>query len=530
MKEQLIKIERALISVSDKTSIVNLSKELILYGVEIISTGGTASLLRDSNISVVEVSDITGFPEIMDGRVKTLHPKIHGGLLAVRDDQNHLNDMEKYQIPKIDLLITNLYPFEESIKRNLKPNEILNNIDVGGPTMIRAAAKNFQYSTVIVDKEDYSELIKEIRKNSGATSLKFRNKLAEIAFARCSAYDAAISDWMARKLNLETRRRFIIWGEIEKKLRYGENPHQASSLYAYPEDGFSIPKLQKHQGKDLSYNNINDLDQAYKLAINLSFLEKSVAVIVKHLNPCGVAVKEKLSDAYKEAYFSDKTSSFGGVVALNEKIDGETALEITKIFIEAVIAPGFTEDAKEIFSKKKNVRVLTANFQPEGNSISKSFKQVSGGFLIQEADINKITEKNLTVVTKRVPDQRELQDMLFAWHISKFVKSNAIVIAKNSQTIGIGAGQMSRIDSAKIAIRKACEIMGDEGIQESLLSEAVASSDAFFPFADSIFEFAKVGISAVIQPGGSINDLEVIEAADQAGIAMVFTNIRHFSH
>ncbi len=530
MSKGLVSLKRALISVSEKRGIKQLAKSLEKNGTEIISTGGTADYLRGAGLAVKEVSNITNFPELMDGRLKTLHPNIHGGLLAMRDNKDHLVSLQKYNIPEIDLLVVNLYPFEKTITEVKELSEIVEQIDVGGPAMIRAAAKNFKFVTVLVDVEDYESLLNEISENDGCTSFQYRKALAEVAFSRTAEYDAVISQWMLGQTQKKMPRRFVTAAKLERNLRYGENPHQDAAYYrnSFFEDLFSSSVL--HQGKDLSYNNLSDINCATQLLYEFENEPGVMVAIIKHGNACGLAVRDTSSDAYIAAYDSDRSSAFGGVIVINETIDKKTAVLISSIFSEIVLAPAVDQDAKKIFSKKKNLRLITWSKNQTFENTALSFRQVLGGVLLQDYDNKKVLKDELRIVTNKKPSDLELADMMFAWKVAKHLKSNAVVFARNMRTVGIGAGQMSRVDSAKIATFKA-QAMGEElGYKKSCSYGAVAASDAFFPFADGIYQLAKAGISAVIQPGGSIKDEEVIEAANVSDIAMVFTNLRHFNH
>ncbi len=523
-------VRRALLSVSDKTGLVDLAKALAARGVELLSTGGSAKTLRDAGLAVKDVAEITGFPEMMDGRVKTLHPMVHGGLLALRDDAGHKAAMDEHGIGPIDLLVVNLYPFEAALARGADYDEMIENIDIGGPAMIRAAAKNHAFVTTIVDVEDYSALLAELEANEGETGYAFRQRQAQIAYARTGAYDAAVSTWMAGAIGEQTPRRRAIAGTLAQTLRYGENPHQQAAFYL---DGSSRPGVstaKQHQGKELSYNNINDTDAAFELVSEFAPEDGPAVAIIKHANPCGVARGETLKEAYSRAFDCDRTSAFGGIIALNQTLDAATAEEICGIFTEVVIAPDASEEAMSIFAKKKNLRLLTTGGLSDPNTAQLSYRQVSGGLLVQDKDNGFITLDDLKVVTKRQPTDAELADMLFAWTVAKHVKSNAIVYVKDKATVGVGAGQMSRVDSSTIAALKAARMAEECGLPESLAKGSVVASDAFFPFADGLLAAAEAGATAVIQPGGSMRDDDVIKAADEAGLAMVLTGMRHFRH
>jgi phosphoribosylaminoimidazolecarboxamide formyltransferase/IMP cyclohydrolase len=522
-------VSRALLSVSDKTGLVELGQALASHGVELLSTGGTAKALRDAGLAVKDVSEVTGFPEMMDGRVKTLHPVVHGGLLALRDNDEHVAAMDKHGINAIDLVVVNLYPFEETVAKGADYAEVIENIDIGGPAMIRSAAKNHGFVTVIVDVEDYSVVIKELRENNGQTSYSLRQRLAQTAYARTAAYDTAVSTWMAAQVGGTPRRR-TVGGTLAQTLRYGENPHQSAAFYTDGSNRPGVATATQHQGKELSYNNINDTDAAYELVSEFDPAQGPACAIIKHANPCGVARGTSMVDAYSRAFDCDRTSAFGGIIALNQTLDGETAEAISEIFTEVVIAPGATDDAKAIFAKKKNLRLLTTNGLADPSVAALAFRQVSGGYLVQDKDVGRITMDDLKVVTKRQPSDQELADMMFAWTVAKHVKSNAIIYVKDGATVGVGAGQMSRVDSTRIAARKAQDMAEVMGLPTPLTQGSVVASDAFFPFADGLITAAEAGATALIQPGGSMRDDEVIAAADEAGLAMVFTGMRHFRH
>ena len=523
-------IKRALISVSDKTGLIGFAKTLSDHSVEIVSTGGTARAIAEAGIAVRDVSDITGFPEIMDGRVKTLHPKVHGGLLAMRGNEAHEAAQNEHGIADIDLLVVNLYPFEATVASGAGYDECIENIDIGGPAMIRAAAKNHAGVTVVVDAADYRTVLDEIEANGGATTLETRRALAAKAYARTGAYDAAISAWFAQELG-ETSPDFRAFGgRLIQSLRYGENPHQAASFYGTADAREGVATARQVQGKELSYNNINDTDAAFECAAEFAPDENAAVVIVKHANPCGVALGATLGEAYERALRCDPVSAFGGIVALNRPIDGEAAERIVKIFTEVIIAPGADDDALEIIADKTNLRLLLTEGLPAPADPGLSMKLVSGGMLVQSRDAGVLGAEDLKVVTRRTPSDAELTDLRFAWRVAKHVKSNAIVYVKDGATVGVGAGQMSRIDSARIAALKSAEAAKAAGEPEPLVKGSVVASDAFFPFADGLLKAAEAGATAVIQPGGSMRDDEVIAAADEAGLAMVFTGMRHFRH
>ncbi len=526
----LVPVRRALISVSDKTGLIELARGLAERGVELLSTGGTARAMREAGLAVRDVSDITNFPEMMDGRVKTLHPAVHGGLLALRDNPEHLAAMEEHGIGPIDLLVVNLYPFEQTVAKGADYDTCIENIDIGGPAMIRAAAKNHAFVTVITDVEDYEKLLGDMDRHGGATCPKFRRKRAQIAFARTAAYDAAVSGWMAGALGLEAPRRRTFAGTLAQTLRYGENPHQKAAFYVDGTNRPGVATARQLQGKELSYNNINDTAAAFELVAEFAPEEGPACAIIKHANPCGVARGATLAEAYRRAFDCDRTSAFGGIIALNAPLDGETAEEICRIFTEVVIAPGADEEARRIFAARKNLRLLVTEGLPDPRAAALTVRQVSGGLLVQDRDNGHIGLSDLKVVTKKAPSEAELADMLFAWKVAKHVKSNAIVYVKDGATVGVGAGQMSRVDSTRIAARKAADMAEALGLEQPPTVGSVVASDAFFPFPDGLLTAAEAGATAVIQPGGSMRDEEVIAAADEAGLAMVFTGMRHFRH
>jgi len=521
-------IHRALLSVSDKTGLVALARALSAQGVELLSTGGSAAALRAAGLTVRDVAEVTGFPEMMDGRVKTLHPMVHGGLLALRDDAGHVAAMDQHGITPIDLLVVNLYPFEETVAKGADYATCVENIDIGGPAMIRAAAKNHGFVTTIVDVQDYDTLLAELAEHGG-TTYGFRQKMAQIAYGRTAAYDAAVSTWMAGALGDPTPRRVAVAGTLAQVMRYGENPHQGAAFYTDGSGRPGVATAVQHQGKELSYNNINDTDAAFELISEFAGAGPACAII-KHANPCGVATGATLAEAYQKAFDCDRTSAFGGIIALNHPLDAATAELISGIFTEVVIAPGADDGAMSIFAKKKNLRLLTTSGLADPALAGRVIKQVSGGFLVQDKDTGHIAADELRVVTRRRPSAAELADLLFAWTIAKHVKSNAIVYANGGATVGIGAGQMSRVDSTRIAARKAQDMAEVLGLATPLTQGSVAASDAFFPFPDGLLTLAEAGATAVIQPGGSMRDDSVIAAADEAGLAMVFTDMRHFRH
>ena len=525
----LVPIGRALISVSDKSGLIDLSRALAGLGVELISTGGTSGLLRAAGLAVRDVAEVTGFPEMMGGRVKTLHPNIHGALLALRDDDEHLLAMAAHGIEPIDLLISNLYPFEETVARGADPAICIENIDIGGPAMIRAAAKNHRFVTVVTDPADYAGLLDQLRANDGATALAFRQKLALAAYGRTAAYDSAVAGWLAGQFREPFPRHRSFAGTLAQGLRYGENPHQAAAFYVDGSRRDGVATAQQWQGKELSYNNLADTDAAFELVAEFAG-EGPVCAIVKHANPCGVGKALTLRAAYLRAYACDQTSAFGGIVALNQPLDAETAAEIVKVFTEVVIAPGASDAAKAVFAAKKNLRLLTTRALPDPRSPGLAFKQVAGGFLVQDRDHAGLPVADLKVVTKVQPTAAQLADMRFAWKVAKHVKSNAVVYVKDGATVGVGAGQMSRVDSTRIAARKAAEMAEVLGLADLPTKGSVVASDAYFPFPDGLLAAVEAGAVAVIQPGGSLNDASVIAAADAAGLAMVFTGQRHFRH
>ena len=526
-----VKIKRALLSVSDKSGLAQLGQALAARGVELVSTGGTAKALREAGLSVKDVSDLTDFPEMMDGRVKTLHPMVHGGLLAVRDNPDHAAAMQTHGIGAIDLVVVNLYPFEETLKRGAERDEMIENIDIGGPSMVRSSAKNHQFVTIVTDPSDYSALLAQLQDLDGATTLAFRKELAAKAFAATAAYDSMISQWFAYA---DQGQKFPPVVSMTRKLagplRYGENPHQEAALYlpAGPHvDG--LPQAEQVQGKELSYNNYNDANAALELVAEFRGQEPTV-VIVKHANPCGVAQRGSLLEAWHAALQCDSVSAFGGIVATNTALDGPTAEAICQIFTEVVVAPGADDAARAVFAKKKNLRLLLTDSLPDPRRPGQTLAIIAGGILVQDRDNGALNEGELKVVTKRAPTDQELKDCLFAWTIARHVKSNAIVYAKDGAAAGIGAGQMNRRDSSRIAAMKAAEAADTYGWDAARTVGSAVASDAFFPFADGLLAAAEAGATAVIQPGGSIRDEEVIAAADEAGLAMVFTGMRHFRH
>jgi phosphoribosylaminoimidazolecarboxamide formyltransferase/IMP cyclohydrolase len=529
MPSNLRRVTRALLSVSDKTGLLEFAKALHTYGVELISTGGTAKALAAAGLPVRDVADLTGFPEMMDGRVKTLHPKIHGGLLAIRGNPEHEAAMLAHGIGPIDLLVVNLYPFEETIAKTDDFAICLENIDVGGPAMIRGAAKNHADVAVVVDAGDYGLILDELQTNDGSTSLKSRRFLAAKAFSRTASYDSAIANWFAAQEGEPTPDWRTLGGQRIEVLRYGENPHQSAAFYRTPEQRFGVATARQVQGKQLSFNNINDTDAAFECVAEFD-ASVAAAVIVKHANPAGAAIGTTLADAYRNALRCDPVSAFGGIVAVNRRLDAEAARAIVDIFTEVIVAPDADDEAIAIVAAKKNLRLLLTGGMPDPRSAGLLVRSVAGGFLAQSRDNAVVDDMTLRVVTKRAPTPAERADMRFAFRIAKHVKSNAIVYAKDGATVGIGAGQMSRIDSARIAAWKAADAAKLAHEPESLTKGSVVASDAFFPFADGLLAAAAAGATAVIQPGGSMRDDEVIAAADAHGLAMVFTDTRHFRH
>ena len=521
-------IRRALISVSDKTALLELGQGLADRGVEIISTGGSAQTLRTAGIAVTDVSDVTGFPEIMDGRVKTLNPLIHGGILARRDDDNHNQAMADHHITAIDLVVANLYPFSQTVASGADFETCIENIDIGGPAMIRASAKNHAFVTIITAPSDYEALLTQIDTHQG-TDEAFRRAMAYKAFCLTASYDAAIHSWLADSAGQDTNfgQQVSLTGQKISSLRYGENPHQSAAAYAIGDKVASVLHAAQLQGKALSYNNLNDTDAAFALA---SEFDAPTIAIIKHANPCGVATAASLSDAWDKALACDPVSAFGGIVAMNRPLDSETAQKITQIFTEVVIAPDADKAAIEIMAQKPNLRLLTTGKMADTSASGTKFKAITGGMLVQSVDNGQISKNDLEIVTKIAPTDAQLDDMLFAWKVAKHVKSNAIIYVKDSMTLGVGAGQMSRLDSCKIAADKAQRMAEMQGSTEKPTIGCVVASDAFFPFADGLLEAIEAGATAVIQPGGSMRDDEVIAAADEAGIAMVFTKMRHFNH
>ena len=523
------KIQRALISVSDKFGIEAFARKLSKFGVEILSTGGTAKALMEAGIDVKDVSDHTGFPEIMEGRVKTLHPKIHGGILGKHDNEDHITVMQAHDIVPIDMVVVNLYPFVKTMQEGKDYDDCIENIDIGGPAMIRAAAKNHAHVAVVTDPQDYEKVLAEMEDNDGALTYKMRQILALTAFSLTATYDTCISSWFAEQNHEEAPRRISFSGTLKQTLRYGENPHQNAALYLSDDrserPGAALAK--QRQGKELSYNNLADTDAAFEL---VSEFDEPAVAIIKHANPCGVAVGDNVVDAYSRALHCDQESAFGGIIALNRPLTADLASAIVKRFVEVIIAPSIEEEAFDALSRKSNIRVLETGGMPERGGKTRIMKRIASGFLVQDADNLLVDEENLRTVTDREPTKKEMEDLLFAFTVAKHVKSNAIVYAKDLSTVGIGAGQMSRVDSCRIAVMKAQKAAEDAGWDEPLTTGSVVASDAFFPFADGLLTAANAGVTAVIQPGGSIRDQEVIDAANERGLAMVFTGLRHFNH
>jgi phosphoribosylaminoimidazolecarboxamide formyltransferase/IMP cyclohydrolase len=535
MTDRPRRVTRALLSVSDKSGLIEFARSLSDHGIELVSTGGTAKAIAAAGLKVRDVSELTGFPEMMDGRVKTLHPKVHGGLLAIRDNAEHAQAMKAHGIAPIDLLVVNLYPFEATVGKGAGFEACIENIDIGGPAMIRAAAKNHDDVLVIVEPEDYQMVLLMLDAHDGATTLEVRRHFAAKAYARTAAYDAAISNWFAEQLaDPRAPRNHPEWrafgGRLIQGLRYGENPHQEAAFYRTPDRRAGVATARQLQGKELSYNNINDTDAAYECLAEFDAARTAACVIVKHANPCGVAEGTDLVSAYRKALACDPTSAFGGIVALNRTLDAETARAVTEIFTEVIIAPDATEEAIAIVAARRNLRLLLAGSLPDPRSVGLTAKTVAGGLLVQSRDNAVVDDMTLKVVTRRAPTAAELRDLKFAFRVAKHVKSNTIVYAKDLATVGIGAGQMSRVDSARIAARKAQDAADELKLAVPMTKGSVVASDAFFPFADGLLVTVEAGATAVIQPGGSVRDDEVIKAADDAGIAMVFTGVRHFRH
>ncbi len=522
-------VRRALVSVSDKRGLEDFARSLASAGVEIVSTGGTRKLLEDSDIAVIDISELTGSPEMMDGRVKTLHPKVHGGILAVRDNENHKSAMRIHQIPVIDMVVVNLYPFEAKVAAGADYDEIIENIDIGGPAMIRSAAKNHRDVSVIVDPDDYDMVATHI-KDEGQIPFDVRQKLAAKAYARTAAYDGAVSNWFSRSLDYPDLPWRSVSGRLQQVMRYGENPHQWAAFYTQGASRPGVASAEQVQGKQLSYNNINDTDAAFELISEFDPEQCAAVAIIKHANPCGVGLGDDLISAYQKALACDPVSAFGGVIALNGHINTSLAEEIIKVFTEVIIAPSASPGALAVFETKKNLRLLLSGGLADRKSEALDVRSVSGGLLVQSRDNRNVDDCELRTVTKRAPSKKEMADLRLAAIIAKHVKSNAIVYVKDGASVGIGAGQMSRLDSTLVAHRKSKEAAKALGQKQALSVGSVVASDAFFPFADGLVAAIRAGATAVIQPGGSIRDEEVIAAADKAGIAMVFTGMRHFRH
>ncbi len=520
-------IARALISVSDKTGLIPFARALADAGVGLVSTGGTAGTIAEAGIAVLDVASVTGFPEMLDGRVKTLHPAIHGAILARRDLPRHEAALADHGIGHIDLVVVNLYPFAATVARGAPFAECIENIDIGGPALIRAAAKNHDFVTVVTAPADYDTVLGEMAAHNGATTISLRRRLAAAAYAHTAAYDAAIADWFAQQEGEAFPETLVFAAKRAQLLRYGENPHQLAAVYLAGAERASAASARQVQGKELSYNNLNDTDAAF--ACVAEFTEPAVAII-KHANPCGVAISSDLATAYAKALACDPVSAFGGIVAVNRPLDGTAAEAMAKIFLEVLIAPGLSDEAAAILARKSALRVLVTGGMPDPREAAMTLRSLAGGYLLQTADNGRSEAGELKIVTKRAPSDAETRDLLFAFAVAKHVKSNAIVYAKDGATVGIGAGQMSRVDAARIAALKAGDAARAAGLAQPATRGSVAASDAFFPFADGLEATIAAGSTAVIQPGGSIRDNEVIEAADRAGIAMVFTGMRHFRH
>ncbi|MCJ2007520.1 bifunctional phosphoribosylaminoimidazolecarboxamide formyltransferase/IMP cyclohydrolase [Methylobacterium sp. HMF5984] len=532
MSHDQVRVARALLSVSDKAGLVDFARALSARGIALVSTGGTHKALTEAGLPVTEVAELTGFPEMMDGRVKTLHPAVHGGLLAIRDNPEHQAALAAHGIGAIDLLVVNLYPFEATIAAGRDYDDCVENIDIGGPAMIRAAAKNHGDVAVVTDVSDYGAVLEALAQGGGTLTRPFCRQLAQKAYARTAAYDAAIANWMSAHVEAAGTAPFRSFGgQLAQGLRYGENPHQAAAFYRAPGIARAgIATARQVQGKDLSYNNLNDTDAAYECVAEFDPARAAAVAIIKHANPCGVAEGASLTEAYARALACDPTSAFGGIVALNRLLDADAAREIVKIFTEVIIAPEASEEAIAIVAAKKNLRLLLAGGLPDPRAAGETVRTLAGGLLVQGRDAMVVDDMALNVVTRRAPTEAELADLRFAYRVAKHVKSNAIVYAKGGATVGIGAGQMSRVDSSRIAAWKAAEGAQRLGLPDSLAVGAVVASDAFFPFADGLMAAAEAGATAVIQPGGSMRDDDVIRAADAAGLAMVFTGVRHFRH
>ena len=530
MAEHLRPVSRALLSATDKTGLVDFARRLAGFGVELVSTGGTARTLAEAGLTIREVSDLTGFPEMMDGRVKTLHPKVHGGLLAVRGNAEHVSAMHRHGIAAIDLVVVNLYPFEAAVAKGLDFAGAIENIDIGGPAMIRSAAKNHDDVAVVVEQDDYAVVVAELEAHHGSTTRALRRRLAAKAFARTAAYDAAISNWFTGETGDTAPAFRAFGGRLLQTLRYGENPHQTAAFYRTSDIRPGVASSRQVQGKELSYNNINDTDAAYECVAEFDPGRTAACAIIKHANPCGVAEGASLLEAWNKALACDPVSVFGGIVALNRPLDADTARAVTGIFTEVIIAPGASREAIGIVAAKKNLRLLIADRLPDAAAPGVTVKSVAGGLLVQSRDNAVVDDMEFRPVTRRAPTPAELSDLRFAFRVAKHVKSNTIVYARDGATVGIGAGQMSRVDAARIAVRKAADAATAAGLKTPLTQGSVVASDAFFPFADGLLVAIEAGATAVVQPGGSVRDDEVIAAADEHGVAMVFTGVRHFRH
>ena len=526
----MVPVKRALLSVSDKSGLIDFAAALAGQGIELVSTGGSRKALADAGLPVMDISEVTGFPEIMDGRVKTLHPSVHGGLLAVRNDPEHVAAMEAHNIVGIDLVVVNLYPFEEVVAKDEDEATTIENIDIGGPAMVRASAKNHGHVAIVTDPADYDDVLLALKENDGQTSLALRKQLALRAFRRTASYDAMISNWMIGALGDDgLGRHDAIGGSLELSMRYGENPHQNASLYLTGDKRPGAATASLIQGKALSFNNINDTDAAFELVSEFS-AEKPAVAIIKHANPCGVATGDTIKQAYDRAFDCDRTSAFGGIVALNQRLEADAAESILGVFTEVVIAPSISDEARALFSKKPNIRLLETGGLADPRAAGFNIRTIAGGYLKQNRDNAVVDDMDLRCVTKRQPTAQEMSDLIFAFRVAKHVKSNAIVYARDGATVGIGAGQMSRVDSSRIAARKAVDAAEAMGIDQPMTQGSAVASDAFFPFADGLLAAASAGATCVIQPGGSMRDDDVIAAANENNIAMVLTGNRHFRH
>ncbi len=526
----LVRVRRALLSVADKTGLVKFARKLAEYDVELVSTGGTYKELSDAGLAVRDISELTNFPEIMDGRVKTLHPKVHGGILAIRGEAEHIDAMGEHNIQPIDLVVSNLYPFEKTVASGADYANCVENVDIGGPTLIRASAKNHAYVAIVTNPVDYDDIGEALDENEGSLPYSLRQKLAQTAYARTAAYDAAISNWFAESLGIDAPEYRTIGGKLAEVMRYGENPHQTAAFYKTGDGRKGVATAQQLQGKKLSYNNINDTDAAFELVAEFEAEKQAAVAIIKHGNPCGFAVADTQKQAYLRALACDPVSAFGGIIALNKPLDEETAAEIVKILTEVIIAPDVDPIANRMIASRKNMRLLVTSGMPNPRDSGLYAKTVSGGILVQGRDNAVVDDMELKTVTKRAPTEKELVDLKIAFKVAKYVKSNAIIYVRDGATVGVGAGQMSRVDSSRIAARKAVDAAELAEQDTPMTVGSVVASDAFFPFADGLLSAIEAGATAVIQPGGSMRDNEVIAAADEAGIAMVFTGHRHFRH